>query len=283
MKFGINILARETSCDLREIGKRVEDAGFDSMFLPEHTHIPVDGDVHAGGPDVHERMKRLPDPYIALTAIASVTSRLRIGTGISLIAQHEPVAMAKRIATLDQSSGGRFMLGIGTGWNRSEAATHGVRARARWCVMREHVLAMKAIWTQDEAEFHGEFVDFGPMWSWPKPRQRPHPTVIVGGEGPGVLDRVLEYGDAWGPHPVPGVIQRIHELQQRAQSGGRSPVPVTLFNVPHDVEQIRGYASAGVERCVLYIYDDGPGTIAATLDEHAEFINRYWSLSELAD
>jgi probable F420-dependent oxidoreductase len=204
-----------------------------------------------------------------------VTTTLRIGTGISLIAQHDPVAMAKRIATLDQISGGRFMLGIGTGWNRSEAATHGVSAGDRWAIMREHVLAMKTIWANEVAEFHGRFVDFVPMWSWPKPVQRPHPPVIVGGEGPKVLDRVLDYGDAWGPHPMPGVIDRVRELESRARASGRTPIPVTLFNVAHDLDQIQRYQEAGVERCVLYIYDDGPGTIEARLDEHTRFIARF--------
>ena len=275
MKFGINILARDSSADLRETGKRVEDAGFDSIFLPEHTHIPIDGDVHAGGMAVQERMKRLPDPYIALTAIAAVTTSLKIGTGISLIAQHDPIAMAKRIATLDQISNGRFLLGVGSGWNRSEAKTHGVDPASRWRVMREHVLAMKAIWTREEASFAGSHVAFGPIASWPKPAQEPHPPVIVGGEGPGVLQRVLDFGDAWGPHPVPGVVQRIDELRGLAREAGKPEPPVTLFNVPADEGMIDAYAGAGVERCVLYIYDDGPGTIERQLEEHAAFIRPF--------
>jgi probable F420-dependent oxidoreductase len=275
MKFGINILARASSVDLREIAKRIEAAGFDSLFLPEHTHIPVKGDSHSAGAETQERMKELPDPYSMLMAIASVTTTLRIGTGISLIAQHDPIAMAKRIATIDQISEGRFILGIGAGWNRSEAANHGVAARKRWAVMRENVLAMKQIWSQEQASFHGKYVDFDEIWSWPKPAQFPWPPVYVGGEGPGVLDRVLDYGDAWGPHPHEGDIQRIEHLQARAAHAGRGKVPITLFNVPHDVGMVEGYMAAGAERCVLYSYDDGPGTIETRLAEHEHFLKQF--------
>jgi probable F420-dependent oxidoreductase len=275
MKFGINILARETPPDLLDLGRRIESDGFDSLFLPEHTHIPVSGDVHAGGPETHERMKRLPDPYSCLTAVAAVTSTLLLGTGISLIAQHDPIAMAKRIATIDQISGGRFMLGIGSGWNRSEAADHGVRAVERWGRMREHVLAMKEIWSSDQAEFHGDFVNFDPLWSWPKPVQKPHPPIIVGGEGPSVLERVLEYGDAWGPHPTPDIVKRIEELRNMCRDAGRHGPAITLFNVPADARVVEEYASAGVERCILYIYDDGPGTISERLTAFAAFIRSF--------
>lgn len=277
MKFGINILARAASSDLRTVAREIESAGFDSLFLPEHTHIPVNGDQHAAGPETHDRMKEMPDPYIALTAIAAVTTHLLIGTGISLIAQHDPIAMAKRIATIDQISNGRFMLGVGAGWNRTEARTHGVSQRARWSIMRENVLAMKRIWTQEQAEFHGEHVQFDHLWSWPKPVQSPHPPVIVGGEGPGVLDRVIDYGDMWGPHPLPGIPDRITELQNRASGAGRPPIPVTLFNVPHDPALIENAARAGVDRCILYIYDDGPGTIGRQLEEHAAFVRQWLS------
>ncbi|TVR76443.1 MAG: LLM class F420-dependent oxidoreductase [Sphaerobacteraceae bacterium] len=272
MKFGINILARESSSDLREIGQRIEHAGFESIFLPEHTHIPVNGDKHAGGSLTHQRMSRMPDPYIALTAVAAVTTTLKIGTGISLIAQHDPIAMAKRIATIDQISGGRFMLGVGAGWNRSEAANHGVSARNRWSVMRENVLAMKAIWHEPVASFHGQHVQFDEIESWPKPVQKPHPPVIVGGEGPGVIDRVKDYGDAWGPHPLPGIIERIGDLRQREREGNETSIPVSLFNIPHDTGLAQLAEDVGVERCVLYIYDDGPGTIEQQLEAHIAFI-----------
>jgi probable F420-dependent oxidoreductase len=260
---------------MRGFARRVEAAEFESLFMPEHTHIPVHGDTHWAGPDVHWRMPRLPDPMIALAAVAAVTERIRIGTGIMLVAQHDPILLAKQVATLDQISGGRFMLGVGTGWNRTEALNHGVAARDRWRVMREHVLAVKRIWTEDEAEFHGEFIDFDPIQSWPKPAQRPHPPVIVGGEGPTVLDRVLEYGDAWGPHPEPDTIERIGELQRRARYAGRGLVPVTLFNVPLDVDRIRQYEVAGVERCVLYIYDDGPEDVDRLFERYVDFMHAY--------
>jgi probable F420-dependent oxidoreductase len=274
MKFGINILARSSSSDLREVGKQIESLGFESLFLPEHTHIPVHGDQHRAGPETHERMKEMPDPFIMLTAVSAVTTTLRVGTGISLIAQHDPISMAKRIATIDQISQGRFMLGVGAGWNRSEAANHGVSASDRWKVMRENVLSMKQVWAADRASFRGNHVRFDELWSWPKPVQKPWPPVIVGGEGPGVIDRVLEYGDAWGPHPLPGVLERIPELQRQAKESGKPAVPVTLFNVPHDRDLIGHARAAGVERCVFYIYDDGPETIYHQLREHAQFLRQ---------
>ena len=272
MKFGINILARAASSDLRRVGQQIEDAGFESLFLPEHTHIPVRGDIHSAGQQTHERMKEMPDPFIALTAVASVTTSLRVGTGVSLIAQHDPIAMAKRIATIDQISNGRFMLGVGAGWNRSEAANHGVAARDRWRVMRENVLAMKAIWTHEPARFCGDHVRFDDLWSRPKPVQRPHPPVIIGGEGPTVIDRVLDYGDAWGPHPIPGIIDRISRVQQQRVDSGSPGIPVTLFNIPLDAGLVEEASRAGVERCVLYIYDDGPDTIQRQLERLTEFI-----------
>jgi probable F420-dependent oxidoreductase len=272
MKFGINVLPRDGSSDLREISKRIEAAGFESVFLPEHTHIPIHGDMHPGGPAVLDRMSRFPDPLISLTAIAAVTSSIRIGTGISLIAQHDPIAMAKRISTLDQISGGRFLLGIGSGWNRSQARNHGIDPETRWAVMREHTLALKAIWTSDEPEFHGKYVDFDPIWSRPKPLQKPHPPVIIGGEGPRVIDRVLDYGDAWGPHPIEGVLERIDELQARAREVGRDPIPVTLFNIPADLEAVERYIDAGVERCVLYITEDGSVSIEEQLAKYIDFL-----------
>lgn len=275
MKFGINILARDESSDLRNIGIQIERAGFDALYLPEHTHIPLNGDSHTAGIRTHSRMPRLPDPYIVLTAVAAVTTYLRLGTGISLIAQHDPIAMAKRIATIDQISAGRFMLGVGAGWNRSEAANHGVQARDRWAVMRENVLAMKEIWHNEVASFEGKHVQFDQIQSWPKPAQQPHPPVIVGGEGPGVLDRVRDYGDGWGPHPVPGIIERIEELRRSEKETGQPPLPVTLFNIPEDTSFVETAQNVGVERCVLYIYDDGPGTIQHQLDAHIRFIQPF--------
>jgi probable F420-dependent oxidoreductase len=252
MRFGVHVAPTAETMDVRALGRLVEEAGFESLFLPEHTHLPAYGDsVHPSGPAMHDRLRRFLDPFIALTAVAGVTRRLRLGTGVCLIAQHDPIILAKQIATLDVLSDGRFLFGIGAGWNREELRHHGTDPATRWRVMRERTLAMKRIWTEDLSEFHGEFVDFGPIWQWPKPVQRSHPPILVGGEGPGVLERVLDYGDAWAPNAEPGIAERVVELQRLAAARGRGPISVTAMHVPAERREIERYAAVGVTRCVF--------------------------------
>lgn len=252
MNVGVDIEATADTIDVRELGHLVEAHGFESLFLPEHTHQAVHGaSIHPTGPGVHDRLRRFLDPFVALTAVATVTERLRVGTGVCLVPQHDPIVLAKQIATLDLLSGGRFLFGVGASWNREELRHHRVDPTHRRRVMREHVLAMKRIWTEDEAEYHGEFVDFDPIWQWPKPAQRPHPPVIVGGEGPRVLERVLDYGDEWGPNDEPDIVDRVQELNRLAVERGRPPVPVTAFHVVPDPDVVERHAAAGVTRCVF--------------------------------
>jgi probable F420-dependent oxidoreductase len=224
--------------DLVELARHIEELGFESLFHPEHTHIPVD----RASPFPATEDGRLPgvylrnlDPLVSLAAVAAATSELVLGTAVCLVAQRDPFATAKAIATLDHLSGGRLVIGIGAGWNIEEMANHGVPAERRWRVVREHVLAMKALWTTDEAEFHGEFVDFDPVWSWPKPLQRPHPPILVGGTGPRALDRVLGYGDGWIPavdHELAPILERIAELWERCLREDRERPPVTVAYGP---------------------------------------------------
>jgi probable F420-dependent oxidoreductase len=214
---------------------------------------------------MHDRLRRFLDPFIALTAVAGVTTRLRLGTGVCLLPEHDPITLAKEIATLDVLSGGRVLFGIGAGWNREELRHHGTEPAARWRVMRERALAMKEIWTNEVAEFHGQYVDFGPIWQWPKPVQRPHPPILVGGEGPGVLDRVLDYGDEWAPNAEPGIAERVVELQELATARGRGTIPVTVMHVPAERDEIARYAAAGATRYVFSLPSGDRDTVERTL------------------
>lgn len=276
MQFGVHFAPTAETMDVRDLGQLVEEAGFESLFLPEHTHLPAYGaSVHPSGPEMHDRLRRFLDPFIALTAVAAVTTNLRLGTGVCLIAQHDPITLAKQVATLDLLSGGRVLLGIGAGWNREELRHHGTDPATRWRVMRERTLAMKRIWTEEIAEFHGEFVEFGPLWQWPKPVQRPHPPVLVGGEGPGVLDRVLEYGDEWAPNAEPGIAERVVELQRLAAERGRAPIPVTAMHIAPDVAEIRRYAAAGVTRCVFSLPSGDRAVVEPAVTRLVQTVRRY--------
>src|SRR5919202_208167 len=215
MDFGVTMFPTEYSISIVELARAVEDLGFESLWVPEHTHIPSDRrSPWPGGPELPREYSHALDPFLALTAAASVTSRLRLGTGVCLVVERDPITLAKEVATIDHLSGGRFLFGIGGGWNLEEMANHGTDPTRRWPLLRERVLAMKEIWTHDEAEFHGAFVDFQRLWQWPKPIQAPHPPIIVGGNGPHTLKRVVDYGDAWGPivGRGPDIAERLPEL-----------------------------------------------------------------------
>ncbi|MDW8009846.1 MAG: LLM class F420-dependent oxidoreductase [Chloroflexota bacterium] len=256
MKFGVFMFTTDYSMSPIELARAAEERGFESLFVPEHTHIPTSRrSPWPGGAELPQEYYHLLDPFVARASAAAVTSRLRVGTAICLVPQHHPITLAKQVASLDHISGGRFIFGIGAGWNEEEMQHHGVDPSTRWQVMRESVLAMKAIWTQDEAQFHGRFVDFEPLWSWPKPVQKPHPPVYVGGHGRRVLERAVEYGDGWMPiyareHDLGA---RIRELQQLAAERGRGPIPVTVLGVPPRPEALEECARLGVERCIFWL------------------------------
>lgn len=254
MLFGVQMFPTDSAVSVVTLAQAVEEAGLESLFVPEHTHIPVSRRTpFPGGGDLPEQYSRTLDPFVALAGAAAVTSRIKLGTGICLVIERDPIILAKEVASLDHLSNGRLLFGIGGGWNYEEMEDHGTRPAIRWRLLRERILAMKRIWADDEAEFHGEFVNFDPIWSWPKPVQQPHPPIIVGGSGPRTLDRVLEYGDEW--MPIGGREQdtagRIAELQQRAAAIGRGPIPVTIFGVRPVPEVIDHYTEIGVTRCIF--------------------------------
>ena len=213
------------------------------------------------------------DLFSALSVIAYVTERIKIGSGICLIIQRDPIITAKEVAAVDRISNGRFLFGVGAGWNREEMENHGTDYRTRFTRMRESVEAMKAIWAEDEAEYHGKIVDFDPIWCWPKPVQRPHPPVLVGGLGEKVLDRVVAYGDEWIPNRVKSpeeLGERIAELQRKAEAAGRDPIPVTVFGAKPEVRLLERLRNAGVTRSLFYLPTGEPGEIERALDQLAE-------------
>ena len=226
MELGILAFATDQAMRPDQLALTVEDRGFESMWVTEHTHVPTSrATPWPGGSELPEYYKRTLDPFVALTSAAAATSRLRIGTGICLVAQHDPIVLAKSVASLDLLSDGRFLFGIGVGWNVEEMASHGVDAKRRRSLVREKVLAMRRLWTDDVASFHGEFVDLPPSWMWPKPIQHPHPPIILGGAGGPVRVRhVIEYCDGWMPiHGRRDVVAAIAELRAAAEDAGSDP------------------------------------------------------------
>ena len=240
-----------------ELAREIEARGFESLWFPEHTHIPVSRDTpYPAGGDLPDEYRRIYDPFVALTAAAVVTERLLVGTGICLVVERDPITTAKEVATLDRISGGRFMFGIGAGWNREEMANHGTDPKRRFGLMRERVAAMKAIWADEEASFHGTHVDFDPIWSWPKPVQRPHPPILVGGNSDGALARAVEIADEWIPNPetrLSVLAERIGELERLAAEAGRERLPVTFYGVKPDAPSLERYRDAGVDRAIFYL------------------------------
>jgi probable F420-dependent oxidoreductase len=250
-----------------DLGRMVEERGFESLWFPEHTHIPAARETpYPAGGELPEMYRRTLDPFVALTAVAAATTKLRVGTGICLVVERDPIVTAKEVASLDVLSGGRFLFGVGAGWNREEMRNHGTDPRTRMALMAERVEAMKAIWTQDEASYAGDHVSFDRIWAWPKPVQQPHPPVLVGGNGPTAEDRVLRFGDAWMPTAGGDddeLLGRIARLRERA---GRD-VPVTISAAPRRPEKLARYAEAGVERVTFYLPSAGRDAIEQRLDD----------------
>jgi probable F420-dependent oxidoreductase len=272
MDLGVVLMVGSAGLTPPVLGRAVEERGFDSLFCAEHTHIPVDS-TRADGRPVRPYSDTF-DPFVALSAAAAVTSRIKLGTGVCLVTERDPITLAKEVASLDQLSGGRFLFGVGAGWNRAEMANHGTDPRTRMALLGDRIRAMREIWTADEAEYHGRYVDFGPLWSWPKPAQRPHPPVLVGGNGPGTEDRVLAFGDQWLPQSGPladmaEFRRRVTTLRQRAADAGRGPIPVTVFGAPPDKALLAQFADAGADRCLLALAHLDASQTLATLDDWA--------------
>jgi len=271
MRLGVFYFPTDYGIDLAELGRALEDRGFDSLFVPEHTHIPLSRKTpFPTGGELPKRYSHTHDPFVGLAFAAAVTKKLKIGTGICLVPQHEPIVTAKAIASLDQLSGGRFVFGIGAGWNQDEMENHGVRYANRYKQMREHVLAMKELWTKDEASFRGEFVNFDPVWSWPKPTHRPHPPILLGGETDHTLKRVVEYCDGWFPRPRGGfeASTAVDRLKRMAESVKRDPatLTITVFGAPPEAAALASYEKAGIPNALLAIPDLSRDEILRHLD-----------------
>jgi probable F420-dependent oxidoreductase len=266
--YGIAMFATDEAIQPAPLARLAEERGFESLFLPEHTHIPTRRESpDPGGGELPRRYYGTLDPFVGLTAAAAVTERIKIGTGICLVVQRDPIVTAKEVASIDQVSGGRFLFGVGGGWNREEMANHGTDPRRRFALMHERVEAMKAIWANDEAEYHGRYVDFDPIFAWPKPLQQPHPPVLVGGVGPTVLDRVLAYGDEWFPNAFDRLGERVAELQQRAEEAGRGPIPVSVYGGRPTAQAMHDAAEAGAHRYVCFVPTAPAGEVESACDE----------------
>jgi probable F420-dependent oxidoreductase len=277
MDYGAVMFPTEYSIAPADLARALEERGFESIWFPEHTHIPASRiSPWPGGPDLPREYWSAYDPFIALMAAGAVTSRLKLGFGVCLVIERDPIVMAKEVATLDRLTGGRVLFGIGGGWNAEEMANHGTAWKTRWRLLRERMLAMKAIWTHSEAEFHGEYVNFDKLWADPKPIQKPHPPIIIGGDGPTTFDRVAEFGDGWMPIRRPGQSpeRRIPELHERLKQAGRQPAsaPVSIFFAPPDRAELDALAEAGVSRAIFGLPSAERDTILPRLDKLAQLI-----------
>jgi probable F420-dependent oxidoreductase len=282
MDFGAMVFPTDLSIRPDRLAVELEARGFESLWVTEHTHIPVSRRTPwPGGADLPEEYRRTLDPYVGLTAAAMVTQQLRLGTGISLVAQHDPLILAKTVASLDLLSGGRVLFGIGVGWNEEEMQDHGVDPSRRRSVAREKVLAMRELWTQDEATFDGEFVHFPPTWSWPKPVSSPHPPIIMGGAGgPITFRHVVEFCDGWMPiHGRRSIADKLDDLRRAADEAGRDMTTIELgvFGCPPEPQVIDDYAALGFRRCALIVPPTGEDAALRALDRYSELIATYTS------
>ncbi len=276
MQYGLVIFPTIYTPTPAELAVAAELRGFESLWFPEHTHIPAGRESPwPGGAELPQEYYDTYDLFVALTSAASATMRIKIGSGICLLVERDPITTAKEIASLDQLSGGRFLFGIGGGWNAEEMCNHGTDFKTRWKLLRERVEAMKEIWAHEQAEYHGEFVDFDPVFSNPKPVQKPHPPVIVGGAAPWALKRAVRYGEGWIPIGVRDqIIERIPELRRLEQEAGREPgsVEVTVFYALPDADLIKRYRDAGVKRCIFGLPAMAAQQVMPMMDRFAEFV-----------
>ena len=280
MFFGVSMFATDYAIRPDDLARLLEERGFESMWVPEHTHIPASRrSPWPGGADLPKEYWHTYDPFLALTAAATVTKNLKLGTGICLIIERDPITTAKEVASLDMLSEGRFIFGVGGGWNAEEMENHGTNFGGRWRLLRERILAMKEIWANDEAEFHGEFVDFDKIWSYPKPVQKPNPPIIMGGDGPTTFDRVIEYCDGWMPisgrrSPGPSLGEKIAILRRQAEEAERDPasISVTIFGARPDGDMVTRMEQAGVDRVVFGLPSANRDTVVPLMDEYAKLM-----------
>ncbi|MCA8928788.1 MAG: LLM class F420-dependent oxidoreductase [Alphaproteobacteria bacterium] len=277
MEIGAFMFATDYNIDIVELATAMEERGFDALFVPEHTHIPASRQSpFPGGGDLPRKYVHTHDPLVSLAFAAAATENLTIGTGICLVPQHDPIVLAKGIASLDMLSGGRFVFGIGGGWNVEEMENHGATHKTRFAMLREKVLAMKELWTREEASFAGDFVNFENIWSYPKPVQAPHPPILLGGETDYTLRRVVEFCDGWFPRA--GANFDPHDAMQRlrrhADAAGRdmSTLSVTVFRAPAEQAALDSYRQHGVHRALLEIPDTSRDEVLKLLDRYAKLL-----------
>ncbi len=274
MRVGLTYFPTDYGIDIRELARAAEERGFESLLLPEHTHIPKSRRTpFPGGGELPKAYSHTHDPFVALSFAAAVTTKILLGTGICLIPQRDPIVTAKCVASLDQLSNGRFLFGIGGGWNVDEMENHGARYETRFKLMRERILAMKALWTQEEASFHGEMVNFDPVWLYPKPAQQPHPPILLGGSSDHTIQRVVEFCDGWLPIARPGfnAKEAVTRLHQAASAAGRdyATLSISAFAAPPDEAVLAEYREAGIHRSLLVIPDLTRDEILRVLDQYA--------------
>ena len=279
MNIGVCMFFTDYAIRIDELAREAEARGFESLWVPEHTHIPTSRRTpFPGGSQLPNEYAHTFDPFVSLMAAAAATKRLRIGTGICLVIERDTIITAKEVASLDALSGGRFEFGIGGGWNAEEMENHGTVFATRFKKLREQVLAMKEIWTKDEAEFHGKFVNFDKLWSWPKPAQKPHPPVLLGGESAYTLQRVVDFCDGWFPRGRAAeiILPALKDLGERAAKAGRDmkTIPVSVFGAKPDEATLETYAQAGITRAILRLPPDGRDAVLPLLDQWSKFIKK---------
>ena len=280
MKIGVTIHATDKAMDPVEVAREAEARGFYSLYIPEHTHIPTSRRTPAptGTSELGEEYLRSPDPYIVLAAAASVTQKIRLGTGIGLPAQHDPITFAKQLATLDSMSEGRLVFGIGYGWNHEEMENHGIDVKRRRALVREVMLAMQRLWSDEVASFDGEFVRFEPSWQWPKPVQQPRPRILIGGgAGPKLFSHIAEYADGWLPIGGAGMADELERLRECMRERDRDPsrlhvVPMGVFPNP---EKLAYYQEVGATEVVFRLPSATRDAVMPVLDDYVQYIDQF--------
>ncbi|MBN8927056.1 MAG: hypothetical protein BGO51_23205 [Rhodospirillales bacterium 69-11] len=279
MHFGASMFFTDYSMTAPDLAQALEQRGFESVWAPEHSHIPASRrSPWPGGGDLPKQYYDVMDPFVTLTAAAMATKSLKVGTGVCLVNQRDPIQLAKLVASIDQVSGGRFLFGIGVGWNAEEMENHGTTFSTRAKLVRERIEAMKEIWTKSKAEYHGEFVNFDPIMTWPKPVQKPHPPIIVGGAFPQAARRALRYGDGWIPLAGRGgdILDSVAKFRAMPAEDGKDPasMPITIFNAPEDLDTLKRYRDAGIARVSTSVPAEKGETVLPILDRWAEMMRK---------
>ena len=275
MRIGLFPFLTDYSMPVDELAIAAEARGFESIWVPEHTHIPVQRKTaYPGGGELPKEYSHTLDPFVALAAAAAVTKEIKLGTGICLIVERDTITTAKTVATLDHFSNGRVLLGIGAGWNREEMENHGTAYVSRFRKMEEQMQALQRIWTQDEAQFHGHYVDFDPIWSWPKPKQQPHPPLILGGETDHTLKRIVQYGDGWLPRArePQRVLDGMAQLERYAAEAGRamSTISISVFAPP--AKAMDQFLDTTADRVILMLPAEDSDATLRRLDRYTQYV-----------